>query len=131
MATREEKKTLKSAGKDEKKILKSLKKLQKYPRVRELFRIIASLFRRKKIRNIKEIAKNRDIRKTVEGLNYEERKMYAKQLKERGFPTLEEFLGSVKKEFHLLNFQLHQINYTLLVYLIFHRHQKYYCRTLS
>ena len=97
MATREEKKTLKSAGKDEKKILKSLKKLQKYPRVRELFRIIASLFRRKKIRNIKEIAKNRDIRKTVEGLNYEERKMYAKHLKELGFPTLEEFLGSVKK----------------------------------
>jgi len=102
MATREEKKTIKSAGKDEKKILTSLKKLQKYPRVREIFRIIASLFRKKKIKHIKDIAKDRDIRKTVEGLNYEERKMYAKHLKELGFPTLDEFLSSAKKSQLLL-----------------------------
>ena len=97
MATREEKRTLKSAGVEEKKIFKSLAKLQKYPRVREIFRISASLFRQRKIRHIKDISKNRDIRKMVEGLSHEERKMYAKHLKGLGFPTLTEFLGSAKK----------------------------------
>ena len=37
--------SLRSAGIEEKKILKSLKKLQKYPKVREIFREAASLFR--------------------------------------------------------------------------------------
>ena len=41
----EERKSLKKAGVEEKKIFKSLAILQKYPRVREIFKEAARLFR--------------------------------------------------------------------------------------
>ena len=73
--------SLRSAGIEEKKILKSLKKLQKYPKVREIFREAASLFRKKKVRDVRDIGKNPDIRKMLTELNNEERQMYKKHLR--------------------------------------------------
>ena len=84
--------SLRSAGIEEKKILKSLKKLQKYPKVREIFREAASLFRKKKVRDVRDIGKNPDIRKMLTELNNEERQMYKKHLRKIGFPSIAEVL---------------------------------------
>ena len=89
--------SLKSAGIEEKKILKSLNKLQRYPKVREIFREAASLFRQKKIKKIKDIGLRRDIKKMLSELNNEERQMYKKHLRGMGFPSIMEIIGKERK----------------------------------
>tara|TARA_Y100000590_G_scaffold243165_2_gene273348 strand:- start:106 stop:1200 length:1095 start_codon:yes stop_codon:yes gene_type:complete len=89
--------SLSSAGVDERKIFKSLAKLQRYPRVREIFREAASLFRRKKIKHIRNIGENRKIRELVKELDHNERTMYKKHLKGLGFPTYDDIMTHAKK----------------------------------
>ena len=53
MAEERRSQTLKRAGVEEKKIFKSLAKLQRYPKVREIFTEAARLFRKGKLKNMK------------------------------------------------------------------------------
>ena len=89
--------TLKRAGVQEKKIFLSLSKLQKYPKVREIFKESARLFRAGKIKNIKDISKDRNIKKMLSELPYEDRKMYNKHLEKIGFPTIDETIKQIQK----------------------------------
>ena len=93
----EERKSLKKAGVEEKKIFKSLAKLQRYPRVREIFKQAAALFRAGKLKRIKDISKNRELNKMLSELSYEERKMYKKHLEKIGFPSVEETVKKIQK----------------------------------
>jgi len=79
------------SGLKEKKIFAAMSKLQKYPQVREIFKESAMLFRTKKIKNIRDISKNKKIRTLVKDLNSNEKKMYKKHLKSLGFPSLSDF----------------------------------------
>ena len=94
-----EKKTpsLKGAGIEEKKIFKSLAKLQRYPRIREIFKAAAAKFRSGKLKNIKGISKDRDLNKMLSQLSHEERKMYKKHLEKIGFPSVEETIKNIQK----------------------------------
>jgi len=89
--------SLKRAGVEEKKIFKSLAKLQRYPRVREIFKEAARLFRSGKLKNIKDISKNRDLNKMLADLPREDKKMYKKHLEKIGFPSIEETITKIQK----------------------------------
>jgi len=97
MAEERKSQTLKRAGVEEKKIFKSLAKLQKYPRVREIFKEAARLFRSGKLKNIKQISKNRNLNKMLADLPREDRKMYKKHLEKIGFPSVEETITKIQK----------------------------------
>ena len=97
MAEERRSQTLKRAGVQEKKIFLSLSKLQKYPKVREIFKESARLFRAGKIKNIKDISKDRNIKKMLSELPYEDRKMYNKHLEKIGFPTIDETIKQIQK----------------------------------
>ena len=97
MAEERKSQTLKRAGVEEKKIFKSLAKLQKYPRVREIFKEAARLFRSGKLKNIKDISKNRDLNKMLADLPREDKKMYKKHLEKIGFPSIEETITKIQK----------------------------------
>lgn len=91
MAILKSKPNIGKAGVEEKKIYKSLAKLRRFPRVQEIFKESARLFRDKEISNISEISKSKKIRELVKELNNNERNMYKKHLKKLGFPSLAEF----------------------------------------
>jgi hypothetical protein len=97
MATKEKQPRLRKGGVEEKKIFSAMAKLQKYPNVREIFKESASLYRSRKIKSISEISKNRKIINLVKKLNHTERKMYKKHLNDIGFPSLTEFVMSVRQ----------------------------------
>tara|TARA_B110000495_G_scaffold112979_1_gene97784 strand:- start:150 stop:1196 length:1047 start_codon:yes stop_codon:yes gene_type:complete len=84
------------AGIEEKKIYRSLAKLRRFPKVQEIFKESARLFRDGKIGNISEISKNKRIQELVGELNNGERSMYKKHLKQLGFPSLDEFRDILK-----------------------------------
>ena len=94
---KEDRNSLKRAGVEEKKIFKSLAKLQKYPRVREIFKEAARLFRTGKLKSIKQISKNRNLNKMLAELSHEERKMYKKHLEKIGFPSITETIAKIQK----------------------------------
>ena len=58
----ESKPNIGKAGIEEKKIYRSLAKLRRFPKVQEIFKVSAQLFRDRKISDISEISKNKEIR---------------------------------------------------------------------
>ena len=100
MAIQEEKEKslrLKAAGIVEQKIFDTLAKLRNYPKVRALFRESAKLYREGKIKHISQIKDNPKIKKIIKSLNYKERGLYEKHLKQIGFPSLKDLGLLVKR----------------------------------
>lgn len=92
----ESKPNIGKAGIEEKKIYRSLAKLRRFPKVQEIFKVSAQLFRDRKISDISEISKSKEIVDLVKDLNSRERSMYKKHLKTLGFPSLDEFRDIIK-----------------------------------